>query len=136
MRDGEVRKVKKESKRISLKHSVGDRKDKADKVKHLMNARGGSSSELVSSNFPITSPFQYESGYKQWSWTSVPSYSELTYKTQYDYSNVNEACGPIAATNLMIYWKNREPSKFSGLMRGDSTWNTTFNDLRGRMHFF
>ena len=60
----------------------------------------------------------------------------MTFKRQSDYEDVKLACGPIASTNLMIYWKNREPDEFVRLMRYDATWDTTFEILCDMMHFF
>ena len=132
----QLKKTKIKEKKTTLKYSVADRKYKADKVKHIVAASGGSSSSLSGSDFPMTSPFPYEIGYKSWTMAGVNYFDDVTYKTQHDYPELEEICGPLAATNLMKYWQYKDPSKYTGLMRGDSSWDKTFNDLRGRMHIF
>ena len=136
MKEGKLQKSKRTKKSTTLKYSVKDRKNKADEVEYMMVASGGGSLEIEKDDFPIKNPFNYESGFKSWKTASVNYYYDVDFKTQYDYPEVEEACGPIAATNLMIYWQHRNPSKYTGLMRGDSSWDKTFNDLRGQMHFF
>lgn len=135
-KNGKVNKVPKTEKKATIKYSVTDRKNKADKVKQTIDISGGGSSNLGKDNFPMTNPFQYESGYKSYSADYVLNYSNLSYKTDSNFPDVTNACGPIAATNLMIYWKNRDSSKYSGFMRGDSTWSKTFDELCSLMHFF
>lgn len=134
--NGKLKKTKIREKKSTFKYSVRDRKSKADKIENLISASGGNSSSLSASDFPITSVFDYETGYKTWTMQSVPYFEDVTYKTQNDYSDYEEICGPLAATNLMKYWKRRDSSKYTSLMRGDASWDKTFHDLRGRMHFF
>lgn len=136
MKEGKIQKSKIVESVDTLKYSVKDRKDKANRVRNMVIASGRSSSELEEDDFPMLNPYMYESGYKLCREKSVDGYENLTFLTQYDYPNAVDICGPLAATNMMIYWKNKDPGKYAAFMKGDSTWNNTFNDLRSRMYFF
>lgn len=102
----------------------------------MVIASGGESSNLSKSNFPMYDPFQYESGYKYYITSNTGYYENLYFRTDKNFRDVNKACGPIAATNIMIYWKNRSYSTCKNFMRGDGTWRKTFDELRSTMHFF
>ena len=134
MNKGKIHKSKKVESTVTLKYSVRDRKDKANRVKNMVMASGGSSSELEEGDFPILNPYMYESGYKLCRVRSVDDYEDLTFLKESDYPNAVDICGPLAATNIIIYWKNKDPGKYTAFMKGDNTWNSTFNDLRSRMY--
>ena len=136
LKEGKIHKNKKTKNRATLKYSVTDRKEKANKVKGMVMASGGASSALDGSDFPMTNPYNYESGYQYYTSGSVSGYENLSFLKANDFPQESEICGPLAATNIMIYWYNKNPSKYTTLMRGDSTWDTTFYDLKSRMHFF
>ena len=135
-REGKIKKTAITKTKATLKYSVRNRKKKADNVKNMLGASGGSSRSLSENNFPMYDPFIYESGYESYRRSDVGYYANLNFRTDSNFPDVNRPCGPVAATNIMIYWKNRFPATCNGFMRGDGSWRRTFDVLRSSMHFF
>ena len=112
--------------------SISKRKEKADAIAQIMEATGGSGVSKANLNFPITNPESYEQEAVGGGFVNVSSF-DLVYKKMSQFPDKEQHCGPTTATNLMLYWANRNSSKYNGFMCGDSTWNTTFNDLYNKM---
>ena len=106
-------------------------KEKSSYVQDIYEASGGASS-IGQGDFLITNPGAYESGTSSSSHNCVPGYN-VSYVKMSDYGNYSNHCGPIAATNMMIYWRSRNLSKYSGFYL--NSWNGTFVNLYNRMYF-
>lgn len=116
----------------SVKYSVKDRKEKAANIRSAFGTVGRSSS-LGDANFFITRPDNYEENYKSCATSNLSWYSSITFKTTSDFKGKENHCGPTAATNLLMYWAKKNSEKYGGFMQGDSTWETTFQDLYDAM---
>ncbi|MCR4840928.1 MAG: hypothetical protein K5848_05250 [Lachnospiraceae bacterium] len=78
-------------------------------------------------------PYNYESGFSGHIEHDVTSYNN-TYKTSSSFSGYTNHCAPIAATNIMIYWYNRNPATYGCLRKyADPTWGATFLQYRSLM---
>ena len=81
---------------------------------------GGSSNPPT--NSIITSPFIYESGYSSGSSSQVTYYTAGgKYVTTSMFSGYSDHCGAVCGTNLMVYWANRDKTKYGSLMQDSST---------------
>jgi hypothetical protein len=50
------------------------------------------------------------------------------YKTTGDFSGYSNNCGPVAATNLMLYWYYRDNNKYGRLYKNNN-WDDVFREL-------
>lgn len=85
------------------------------------------SSAYKGGNIYITNPDTYERGYYSKKVKNV-SYFDITYNKASDFAEYQNHCAPIAATNFMRYWYNKNKTVYKGLKYKNS-WNSTFKKL-------
>lgn len=100
-------------------------------VNYLQDLRGGGSSPPQSGLITIDPSF-YESGYVRSIVGQVVRYpAGGRYVDMGDFQGYDHHCGAVCATNLMIYWNNRDDCKYKDLMYGSA--NDVFKGFYDKM---
>ena len=100
-------------------------------VNYLQDLRGGGSSPPQSGLITIDPSF-YESGFVRSIVGQVVRYpASGRYVDMGDFQGYDHHCGAVCATNLMIYWNNRDDCKYKDLMYGSA--NDVFKGFYDKM---
>lgn len=102
----------------------------------LLLSGNGSTPPTTADEYPLTDPDSYESGYTSKTTKNITSYYRTYYTTtdfeEIDGTTYTNHCGPTTGTNLMLYWYNRDTTKYSSL-RPTGGWTDTFIELYDAM---
>ncbi|KNY28864.1 hypothetical protein [Pseudobacteroides cellulosolvens] len=93
--------------------------------KNFKKASGSSSTPPDSGSEFITNPYQYESGYVSATSSNVTSYYQK-YMMGLELG-CGGVCAPTAATNICLYWYNRNYTKYKNLQITSGSWQATFD---------
>lgn len=91
---------------------------------HLKGTTGGSTPPDSGFTY-ITDPSKYESGYSSSTSKNCTSYYQSYYITSIFAGASN--CAPTAATNLCVYWYNRDKTKYAKLYDSSKGWKGTYD---------
>jgi hypothetical protein len=113
-------------------------KIKDEKYKAMWDELAGDNSNppSSSSDYPLTNPDNYESGYASKSVKNVTAY-DRAYNVTDDFKTINGTtysnhCGPTTGTNVLKYWFGRDTTKYSKLY-DNNLWKSAFVELYGSM---